>query len=132
MAKQQQKIPLIVEKTGGELWGRVKINNNLIVDSANSLSALKQQIKALVQDLETVTVEDFEVNYDLTSFFEENPLNIADVAAKSGINPGLMRQYASGVKYPSGERLKEIETAIREIGKQLSKVSLHKPERVPA
>jgi hypothetical protein len=39
-----------------------------------------------------------------------------------------MSHYASGIKFPSEERVKEIEAAIREIGKELSKVKLHKAE----
>ena len=40
-----------------------------------------------------------------------------------------MRQYSSGLKFPSEERVKEIESAIREIGKELSKIKLHKRDR---
>ncbi len=121
------KTPLIVERSDGELWGRVKVKGNLITDSANNLDALKKQLKALILNYENVKVEDFEVSYDLTSVFEQySYLNISEVAAKAGISAGMMRQYASGNKYPSRERVRDIESAIREIGKELSKVNLHK------
>lgn len=123
------KTQLIVEKSGGERWGRIKVKGNLIVDFAPSLESLKKKLKALAFDFEEVEITDFEVSYDLTSFFEQYPINISDVAKKSGINPGLMRQYASGNKYPSEERGKEIENAIHEIGRELVKVKLHKPQK---
>lgn len=128
VANKISKISLIVEKADGELWGRVRVKGNLIVDSAASLAALKKQLKKLILDFEEVEVEDFEISYDLTSFFEQYPyINISEVAAKAGIDYAMMRQYSSGKKYPSEVRIKKIEQAIHEIGKELSKVKLHKP-----
>ena len=121
---------LIVEKTDGELWGRVKIKDTLITDSATSLPALEKKMKVLISGFEAVEVAEFEVSYDLTAFFDTHSyLNISDVAKQAGINQALMRQYASGNKFPSFERVKEIEMAIRNIGKELSKVRLSKSTR---
>lgn len=129
MKKQQTiKARLIVEKADGELWGRVTIKGNLIVDSASTLEALQKKMKKLIRDFESVDVADFDISYDLTSFFEQHPyLSISEIASKAGINPGLMRQYSSAVKFPSEERVKKIELAIRDIGKELTRVKLHKP-----
>lgn len=124
------KTQLIVEKSDGELWGRAKIKGNLIVDSAKTIQQLKKQLKELAYELENVEIEDFEVSYDLTTFFENHSyLNITDVAKRAGINAALMRQYASGVKFPSEERVNEIEKAIHQIGKELTKVKLHKTQK---
>ena len=128
--RRYPKTSLIVEKGDGELWGRVKIKGNLIVDSASSFEALKRKIKKLIFDFEGVEVEDFEVSYDLTSFFEQYSfLNISDIAKKAGISPGLMRQYTAGLKFPSSERVKQIEQTIHQIGKDLTKVKLHKLQK---
>lgn len=130
MATLVQKQLLIIEKSDGELWGRVKIKGNLIVDSAKSFEVLKKQLGKLILELENVEVEEFEVNYDLTSFFEQYSfLNVSDLAKRAGINPALMRQYVSGVKFPSEKRVKQIEDAVKSIGKELSKVKLHKPQK---
>ena len=103
--KQNRKPLLIVEKADGELWGRVKIKETLITDSATTLSALEKNLKDLIQDFEGVEVSEFEVSYDLTSFFDNHSyLNISDIAKRAGINQALMRQYASGNKFPSEER----------------------------
>ena len=127
--RSKSKTQLIVERSDGMLTGRVTVNKNLILDQADNLQSLKKQIKNLVYEFENTVVEEFDVVYDLTSFFVAHPLNIADVAKKAGINASLMRQYASGNKFPSEERLKEIEGAIHEIGKELTKIKLNKPQR---
>ena len=122
--------PLIVEMTKDEFWGRVDIKNNLIVDSASTLETLKKKIKKAINEIENIEVENFEVSFDLTSFFEQYSfLNISDIAKRTNISSLMMRQYSSGLKFPSEERVKEIESAIREIGKELSKIKLHKRDR---
>ncbi|HEV8286848.1 MAG TPA: hypothetical protein VGQ09_21210 [Chitinophagaceae bacterium] len=124
------KQPLIVEMTKNEFWGRVDINNNLIVDSAPSLETLKKKIKKAINEIENIEVENFEVSFDLTSFFEQYSfLNISDIARRTNISPLMMRQYSSGIKFPSEERVKEIESAIQQIGKELSRVKLHKRDK---
>ncbi|MGV3527326.1 MAG: helix-turn-helix domain-containing protein [Flavisolibacter sp.] len=121
---------LRLEKADGELWGRVKVKGNLIVEQASSLDALKKKIKQLVFDFENVEIEDFKLSYDLTAFFEShNYLNISDIAKKAGISPTLMRQYASGIKFPSEDRVMKIEQAIHGIGRELTRVRLHKSRR---
>lgn len=128
-ATTKNKLRLIIEKADGNLWGRVKVKGNLIVDSAENLQSLKKQIKQLVYDFEEVEVEEFDIVYDLTAFFTAHPLNIGDVAKKAEISPALMRQYASGIKFPSEERVKKIEDAIHQIGRELTKIKLSKPQR---
>lgn len=121
---------LIVEKADGDLWGRVNIKNNLIIETATTLEALKKKMKQLILDFEQIEVTDFRVSYDLTSFFENhNYLNISDVAKRARISPALMRHYAAGVKFPSEERVSAIEQAIHDIGKELTRVRLHKSRR---
>ena len=65
------------------------------------------------------------------AFFETySYLNISDIAKVAGINPGLMRQYSSGNKFPSKERVKEIEKAVKKIGRELTQVNLHKSQQL--
>ncbi len=108
------------------------LNETLIYENAANLQSLKKKIKNLIYDFEEIEVEseNFEVVYDLTSFFENHSyLNITEIAKRADINPGLMRQYTSGIKFPSEDRVKIIEKAIKEIGKELIRVKLHKPQR---
>ena len=69
---------------------------------------------------------EFEIQYDLEAFFKEHDyLNITSVGKRAGINPGLLRQYASGVKNPSAEQAKKIEEAIHKIANELKEVAIY-------
>jgi hypothetical protein len=46
------------------------------------------------------------------------------IAEPAGMNPGLLRQYASGVKFPSVAQAQKVEDAIQELAKELGAVSL--------
>jgi hypothetical protein len=69
---------------------------------------------------------DFDLRYDLQAFFEEHDyLNTTAVAKRAGINPGLVRQYTSGVKHPSLAQAKKLESTIHKLAKELAQVSLY-------
>jgi len=134
------KIEVIIEKSDGELWGRIEgkgdflpttvgktteevLNNlsDLIQDYlANEGKADKYWMKAIGKELE------FELSYDVQAFFSEHDeVKASVIARRAGINPGLMRQYSSGVKHPSKERAKQIEVAIHKLADDLHAVSLY-------
>jgi DNA-binding protein Fis len=120
------KIRLILEKEGGSLWGRVSYDKNLIVDSAATLPVLQNKLKKALKEFHNLDGVEFEYQYDLTAFFEQfNFLNQSKIAELSGINPGLLRQYASGVKHPSKEQAQKIQTAIRDLAARLKSVKIY-------
>ena len=120
------KIRLILEKENGTLWGRVTYDKNLIVDSAATLSLLQNKLKKALKEFHSVDNVEFDCQYDLTVFFEQfNFLNQSKVAELSGINPGLLRQYASGVKHPSKEQAQKIQIAIRDLAVRLRSVRIY-------
>lgn len=120
------KIKLILEKESGILWGRVTYDKNLIVDSAATLSVLENKLKKALKEFHSVDNVVFDCQYDLTAFFEEfNFLNQSKVAELSGINPGLLRQYASGVKHPSKEQAQKIQSAIRDLAVRLRSIRIY-------
>ena len=41
------KVQLIIEKADGQLWGRVKVKDNLITHSVDNINALKKQLNNL-------------------------------------------------------------------------------------
>jgi hypothetical protein len=51
-------------------------------------------------------------------------LNVSKIAARMGIPQSVFASYLCGAKKPSEARLKEIEKTIRELGCELSSVSL--------
>jgi DNA-binding transcriptional regulator YdaS (Cro superfamily) len=126
--ESMHKVLLIIEKgTDKDLWGRVSVDDNLIVDSAPSLEALERKMKKTLHDLHSLspaTIE-FDIAHDLTAVFSEKTyLNLSVVAQKLGINRSLMAQYAAGTKFPSSERAHAIEKAIHELGRDLLKLQI--------
>jgi hypothetical protein len=123
-----RKLLLIIEKSkDGKLWGRVKFDNDLIVDAAVSTDELEKKMKRLLQRFHQVEPSEikFELTYDLTALFAQRDyLNVSAIALKAGISPGLMRQYVAGFKYPSSERAKAIEHVINSLGRELMKTKV--------
>ena len=120
------KINLIIERgEDGKLWGRVNFRNNLIFDYAASVGSLEKKMRKLVKDFHGVEAV-FDHSYDISAFFENfdflNQTRIADI---SGIKPGLLRQYAAGVKHPSAQQAKKIESVIHKLAKELKSVTLY-------
>ena len=120
---------LIIEKSDedGLLWGRTLEDDDLIVDSAPTETDLVEQMKQLLYEFHGVDPSEvvFEIEYDLEAFFQRfDYLKISKVAELAGLNASLVRQYATGKKYPGKKQLEKIESAIQTIGGQLVKLKL--------
>ncbi|SDZ99676.1 hypothetical protein [Pedobacter hartonius] len=125
---EKLKLELIIERGENDLTGRVTYNNNLIIENAQDVHSLSEKLKVLLFDFEELDPDriEFEYYYDIFSLFQEfNFLNIGKVAKRAGINAGLLRQYASQVKYPSAKQAKKIEETIHQLGHDMSKVLIH-------
>jgi hypothetical protein len=123
-----EPLMLIVEKSQGELWGRVHYEDDLLIDSARSIEGLERKMKKLLKDLHGVDPRNivFEYQYDLTALFEKfNYLKISAIADKSELNAALLRQYVTGIKHPSAKQAKKVESAIHKIGRELSKIAVY-------
>ena len=129
----KQKIALVIEGSSeGDVWGRVVCEDNLIVESAADITKLKRKMKKLLNDFHSLAADevDFEIQYDITGLFEDKKyLNASVVADLAGISRGLMRQYAAGIKYPSEDRLKKIETTIHSLGNELASIKVAPPKK---
>ncbi len=120
-----KKIQIVIERDKRKLWGRVNYRGNLIVESSGNIPALEKKITRLLKEFHGVNDVAFERSYDLTVFFEHfDFLKQSKVAELAGINPALLRQYASGIKFPSLDQAKKIENAVHELAKELYSVSL--------
>jgi predicted RNase H-like HicB family nuclease len=77
--------------------------------------------KEVPDELKGIT---FEYKYDIASFFDYYDfINVSKFAERAGINPSLLRQYKSGsTKYISETQMKKIESALHEVGNELSNV----------
>jgi hypothetical protein len=134
------KLQLIIEKAGKNyLSGRIEDKGNFMPNTiAADTKTVIRNIKELIVDYQEnggnkdpfwkkVRVDEleFEFYYDVQAFFSEHPyLNISSVAEMAGLNPGLVRQYASGVKYPSKEQAAKIEKTVKRLARDLQEVSL--------
>ena len=137
---ENEKIEIIIEKNDGLLWGRVEGRGNYMPtpygeSTAKVLSNLKELVHDYVSnegkkdpfwkkiDLESLKIE---FKYDLQAYFQEHDyLKISAVAEQAGLNPGLVRQYASGVKYPSADQADKIRKTIKKIAKDLLHDSIY-------
>ena len=138
-ASRNQKIEVIVEAHDGMLWGVVEKKGNFV---ASPYGETKDEVIANLKELITdyqqnegkkdkfwnkIDVDNMqvEISYDLQAFFEEfSELKISSIAKRAELNPSLLRQYATGNKYPSADQARKIETALHTLGKKLEQVSI--------
>lgn len=66
-----------------------------------------------------------EFEIDLQNVFKFIPeLNISKLAQLAGVNPGLLRQYASGVKTASEKQAEKVDAAISDLAARLAALRL--------
>ena len=121
-------IQLIVEGDDGSLWGRVEYDDNLIVEEAKTVEELQQNIRKLLFDFHNLDPDsyDFQIEYDLTAFFNQfDFLKVTKIAELSGLNGSLVRQYATGKKFPSAKQAEKIENAVKRLAQQLSNIRIY-------
>ena len=121
-----KKVALIIEKGEQALWGRVTVNENLITAEANTVSELETELHQLIFEFEGLAAIEFERYYDVFALFEEfDFINISKFAKYADINPGQLRQYASGVKHPREAQAKKIEQAFHKLSKEINKIAMY-------
>lgn len=137
---QMKTLSIVIEKDDtDEIAGSIdQPGLGMLTTVGNSEKEVIDNLKMLVADHiihegqddpdwkdEDVANIDFTVEYNLTSFFVVyDELKIGSIAKLSGINPGLMRQYASGVKTASVNQVSKIQVAVHTLGERLTKISL--------
>ena len=68
---------------------------------------------------------EFTYKYDMGSFFNYfSCLNITQLAKRAGMNPSLLRQYASGRATASEKQYARLRDAVHELGRELAEVEL--------
>ena len=130
----QNKIALVIESSSdASIFGRVNYDDNLIMESAKNLEALSKKMKKLLKDFHNIKPEsiEFEIQYDITGLFDsKNYLNASAVAEKAGISKGMMRQYTSGRKFPTLERVIQIQNTIHKLGIDLQQTKVALPKNI--
>lgn len=138
--KTQMKLEAIFEKAEDSIWCRIEgASDFLPTTSGKSVEEVLNNLVMLIEDyVEHEGAHDKYWNklkrenaaislvFDVQAFFQTHEyLNVSAIAKRAGINPGLLRQYSSGVKRPSVEQAKKIQDTILELGRELSNVSLY-------
>ncbi len=126
------KITGIIEKGSDGMFSirsEQHIGNHYFGGFGSSVAEAKEDFAESVDEVKTDTESAMEIEvvyqYDLPSFFNDfECLNISKFAKYAGLNESKMRQYKSGVAYPSEKTLEKILSAIKRIGAELSSVSL--------
>ena len=133
-------LQVIIEKSDDGLYGRIEGRKSYLpVTFGNSKKEVLQNLKELIKDyqkhekngdsfwlkLDTEALQ-FEIAYELQSFFSEHDfLNASAIARHANMNESLVRQYATGKKFPSVEQAKKLEDTIRQLTKELNKVLVY-------
>lgn len=121
-------IELIIEKAARGFFGRALYKKDLIVAEATTIPKLQTQLKKLLKANHGLKPNeiDFDIKYDLTVLFEKlDYLKISNVARLANVNASLLRQYVSGVKFPSPAQALKIEEAIHQIGEELKGIHIN-------
>lgn len=145
MKSKKHKIDLIVESNAkGHLWGRIEDKGNFMpTGQGKTLQSLIENIKDSIEDYQKhegkgdefwINVDlkniEFNIKFDLQEFFDAlYTIKLSEVGKRAGINESLIRQYASGNKFPSMDQVKKIELALHEIGKELSQIKLYASQK---
>lgn len=136
---KKQKITslqIILEKGQDSIWGRIECDDLLLVQEGKTVDLVTEGLKEqLIDYVENegkeskfwkkldITQLEFTYYYDLTQFFEYfDVFKISTFAKLSGINPSLLRKYASGITYPSEKQLNKIQIALDTLVTDLSKI----------
>ena len=139
MKSNHKRLTIVIEKgDDDEIWGSIETPGFLYTTVGSTVEEITANLRGLVADYlahegkaspdwDGVLESDltYEYEYDLTALFEVfNAIKINSIAEMAGINKGLARQYASGVKTASPQQAKKIEAAIHQLGERLLHVTV--------
>lgn len=99
------------------------------VAGAHSYEELKQNLIENIFEFQNgkISKEDFDIEFeiDLSGLFDLLPeINITQFAKLIKMNPGLLRQYASGVKHASENQAFKIKHALNQLSKKLQSIQI--------
>jgi predicted RNase H-like HicB family nuclease len=133
-------IKVKIEKAkDGTYWGSTQNIPGVVTADGSTLDELKTNLKDAIElYIETAKEHEKEIYEKLAKGFEleldiqlsevfknVNVLNKSQFAKRVGINPTLMRQYASQKNiYVSEKRAKEIEKGLHDLGEELLAIKL--------
>ncbi len=131
-----KKLKVVIEPTKDGLWahvpalpGCISYGKDFGEIKSNLCEAIELHIEGMQEDGEAIPLvngfdKNLQFNFDLSTFFEQFPIAISGFDSKFGIDASLLRQYVTGKKYLSLKQTIKIQDAIRNIGREISNVSI--------
>lgn len=129
--RTEMKVLVTIERAkDGSYWCRTEspIVGGYLTSTGSTVQEAKEDLAECMaeakEDLEaegkTFPEVEFTYKYDLQSFFNYfSFLNVSDIAKRSGVNPSLMRQYASGVKNAGERTYQRLSACVQSITREL-------------
>ncbi|MBO5592513.1 MAG: pilus assembly protein HicB [Prevotella sp.] len=132
--KPMRVIVTIERANDGSYWCQTDtaiLGGYLTATGSTVQEAKEDLVECLAEAKENLEAEgkvfpdvEFTYKYDLQSFFNYfSFLNVSDIAKRSGVNPSLMRQYASGIKNAGERTYQRLATCVQTIGRELEAAS---------
>lgn len=82
--------------------------------------AEKEAKKWAKEDGEEYPEIEYDIIFDVGSYFDYYPVNVTAFANYIGMNASLLRQYASGAKNPQAKSLKRIQEGFLKLSKDMN------------
>lgn len=126
-------ITVTIERNEDSFFAWVKGLDGCVA-GGNSYDEVKSNLKGIlnefIQEDETLMKKyrdghELRFEVSLGSFFHLFPeINISQLARLGGLNPGLLRQYASGAKNASERQAQKVMLALKELADRLGAVTV--------
>lgn len=128
MTRDKSKVTVTIEKTDTGFSAFAK--DFPVYTTGKSLAELQRNIHEALNfyfedENKQINYEDINLEIDLRQFFQYyKVINAKFLADRISMNPTLLSQYVQGRKKPSVSQTERILVGIREIGRELSELSL--------
>ena len=125
-----ESVPVIFEKSATALWARVELPGLLLVTRGCTSTCITEQLRVLLTSLiasrqHQVEPLNFQPAYDTSTVWElMQAFKTNRIAEQTGIDSQLLGRIMAGTAHPCPEQTKQLETSLRQLGKQLMQVSL--------
>lgn len=129
-------VPVILEKRGSQLWGRIELQGILLLSCAPTRDTVARRLTTQLAELTTYLqtrdgrqlVSDnvvFDYHHDLTcvrELFQQFRIN--HLAEQTNIPQDLLSQFMTNKQHPSTQQAQQIEMLIQQFGREMLNFSL--------
>lgn len=135
MKTNSDRIVIILEKSGTgygvsspNITGCYSYGDSIdeaIENMKDAIATHLEYSKEIGENIEIPSKFKFDIRIETKVFFNLfKELNASAIAKRANMNPSLLRQYATGKKFPSIDQIKKIENGIKALANELSNINL--------